>query len=202
MYHIVLTPLKQAKICEIYINKNAITIKHINEGMMMKAHKYENVEFVINHAGDDGIKLSLVWKKGGLYLSLSGLFLTDGSTWYELPVKDLENISVVSDEPLKLRLRIPSLDIMVSGQRAERLLALRHFLLPSISDEGGTDKLKSLLRFRALGIKESDMLSKLLGVEIQKIEDLSGIAKEKGYIDNDGNMTETGVRFIQPGEVE
>jgi hypothetical protein len=158
----------------------------------MKAHKYENVEFVINHSGDDGVKLALVWRKGGLYLSLSGLFLTDGAIWYELPVKELENITVVSDEPLKLRLKIPSLDILVSGQRAERLLALRHFLLPSISEEGGTDKLKSLLRFIAVGITEQELLCKLLGLEPQSVEDLRRIAVEKGYLDADGALTAAG----------
>jgi len=169
----------------------------------MKAQKYENVEFVINHSGDDGIKLSLVWRKGGLYLSLSGLFLTDGSTWYELPVKDLENITVVSDEPLKLRLQIPSLDIMVSGQRAERLLALRHFLLPSLSTEGGPDKLKSLLRFRALGITDPELLCKLLNLDVQNIEDLTAIAKDKGLIDSDGKLTEAGDSLIfVPGKKE
>jgi hypothetical protein len=162
----------------------------------MKAQKYENVEFVINHTGDEGIKLSLVWRKGGLYLSLSGLFLTDGSTWYELPVKDLENISVVSDEPLKLRLKIPSLDILVSGQRAERLLALRHFLLPSLSDEGSSDKLKSLLRFRAIGIHETELLCKLLNVDEQKVEDLKGIAREKGLMDQHDNLTDSGNALI------
>jgi len=162
----------------------------------MKAHKYENVEFVINHSSDDGIKLSLVWRKGGLYLSLSGLFLTDGSTWYELPVKDLENITVLSDEPLKLRLKIPSLDIMVSGQRAERLLALRHFLLPSISAEGGSDKLKSLLRFRALGITDKELLSKLLNVDAQNVENLMKIAREKSLVDSRGSLTKAGNSFI------
>ena len=166
----------------------------------MKAKKYENVEFVINHSGEDSVKLSLVWRKGGLYLSLSGLFLTDGSTWYELPVKDLENISVVSDEPLKLRLKIPSLDIMVSGQRAERLLALRHFLLPSISDEGGADKMKSLLRFRALGIDDKEVLSKLLDVEPQQVDDLSKLAVEKGFISDENEMTELGRAHIATKE--
>lgn len=158
----------------------------------MKAKKYENVEFVINYSGEDSIKLSLVWKKGGLYLSLSGLFLTDGSTWYELPVKDLENISIVSENPLKLRLKIPSLDILISGQRAERLLALRHFLLPSISDGSGADKLNSLLRFSALGIKEIEVLSKLLDVDDQKVEDLISVAKDKGYINQEDELTELG----------
>ena len=112
-------------------------------------------------------------------------------------MKDLENISIVNDEPLKLRLKIPSLDIMISGQRAERLLALRHFLLPSISPEGGADKLNSLLRFIALGIKQDDILSKLLDVDIQKIEDLTAVAKEKGYIGTDGELTEHGKNRIK-----
>ena len=168
----------------------------------MKAKKYENVEFVINHSGDDSIKLSLIWKKGGLYLSLSGLFLTDGSTWYELPVKDLENISVVSEDPLKLRLMIPSLDIMVSGQRAERLLALRHFLLPSISDQGGADKLKSFLRFSALGIKDVGVLSKLLNSDSQKVDELTGLAIEKGYLNEDRELTKLGNEYIEPKEEE
>ena len=158
----------------------------------MKARKYENVEFVINHSGDDSVKLSLIWKKGGLYLSLSGLFLTDGSTWYELPVKDFENISIVNDEPLILRLKIPSLDILISGKRAERLLALRHFLLPSISDGGSVDKLNSLLRFTALGIKEVEVLTKLLDVDAQKIDDLTSVAIEKGFISQEGKLTELG----------
>ena len=135
-------------------------------------------------------------------MSLSGLFLTDGSTWYELPVKDLENISVVSEDPLKLRLKIPSLDIMISGQRAERLLALRHFLLPSISDEGGADKMKSLLRFRALGITEKDVLSKLLDVDSQQVDDLSNLAIEKGYINDDYKLTELGNAQIAVKEEE
>lgn len=162
----------------------------------MKAQKYENVEFVINHSGEDGIKLALVWRKGGLYLSLSGLFLTDGSIWYELPVKELENITVVSDDPLKLRLKIPSLDILVSGQRAERLLALRHFLLPSLSDEGGSDKLKSLLRFVAIGVTDQELLCKLMGLEPQSVEDLRRIAQEKGLLDDGGQLTRAGKKAI------
>jgi hypothetical protein len=80
----------------------------------------------------------------------------------------------------------------VSGQRAERLLALRHFLLPSISEEGGTDKLKSLLRFIAVGITEQELLCKLLGLEPQSVEDLRRIAVEKGYLDADGALTAAG----------
>ena len=98
----------------------------------MKAQKYEDVEFVINQTTEN-FKANLIWKKGGLYLSLSGLFLTDGTVWYELPVKDLNNISIIREEPLKLKFKIPSFDVVISGDHAERLLALRHFLLPYIS---------------------------------------------------------------------
>ena len=158
----------------------------------MKAHKYENVEFVINHTTGSDVKMSLIWKRGGLYLSLSGLFLTDGATWYELPVKDLERISVVSDTPLKLRLKIPSLDIIISGQRAERLLALRHFLLPYIAGESDVDESDSLLKFWAIGIKDVNVLAKLLNVDEKTIEDLVEEAKMKGYLDDGNNLTQIG----------
>ena len=161
----------------------------------MKARKYENVEFVINHSTDE-MKLSLVWKKGGLYLSLSGLFLTDGNTWYELPVKELENISVVSDTPPKIRLKIPQLDIMISGERAEKLLALRHFLLPYISGEEPDSELKALLRFWGIGIKEPAILSKLLKIDVKDIEELITESRNKGFIDGDGEITADGNRMF------
>jgi hypothetical protein len=162
----------------------------------MKARKYENVEFVINHSTTEDVKMSLVWKKGGLYLSLSGLFLTDGATWYELPVKDLERISVLSDTPLKLRLQIPSLDIMISGQRAEKLLALRHFLLPYISGEGDKDIFSSFLKFWVIGIKDVVVLSKLLKTGTEKVNELLQTARERGYLDEDNNVTKLGEETI------
>jgi hypothetical protein len=161
----------------------------------MKARKYENVEFVINHSTDE-MKLSLVWKKGGLYLSLSGLFLTDGNTWYELPVKELENITVVSDAPPKIRLKIPQLDIMISGERAEKLLALRHFLLPYISGEKPDSDLKALLRFWGIGIRDAAILSKLLKIETDDIERLIAESKGKGLIGRDGEITPAGNRMF------
>ncbi|KYK26914.1 MAG: hypothetical protein AYK23_00545 [Candidatus Proteinoplasmatales archaeon SG8-5] len=161
----------------------------------MKARKYENVEFVINHSTDE-MKLSLVWKKGGLYLSLSGLFLTDGNTWYELPVKELENITVVSDTPPKIRLKIPQLDIMISGERAEKLLALRHFLLPYISGDEPDSELKALLRFWGIGIKDAPILSKLLKIDEETIEKLITESKDRGYIDGNGEITPAGNRMF------
>lgn len=165
----------------------------------MKARKYENVEFVINHSTDD-VKLSLIWKKGGLYLSLSGLFLTDGDTWYELPVRQLENISVISDSPLKLRIKIPSLDIMISGERAEKLLALRHFLLPYISGEKDDDEVKALLRFWGIDIRDVNVLSKLLNTESAKVVKLIDEAKAKGLIDENGDLSSKGNNMFPKDE--
>jgi len=166
----------------------------------MKAKKYENVEFVINHSGEDNIKLSLVWKKGGLYLSLSGLFLTDGSTWYELPVKDLENMRIAT-------LAMGTGKLTAYQKMLANYTKVDHFFwdpddpeAPSISDGGGVDKLNSLIRFIALGINEADVLSKLLDVDLQKIGDLISIAKEKGYIAEDGGITESGKAHINPKE--
>lgn len=171
------------------------------EGTGMKARKYENVEFVINHSTDD-VKLSLIWKKGGLYLSLSGLFLTDGETWYELPVRELENISVVSDSPLKLRIKIPSLDIMISGERAEKLLALRHFLLPYISGEKDDNDVKALLRFWGIEIRDVNVLSKLLNTEPARVAKLIDEAKTKGLIDGNGDLSSKGNNMFPKNENE
>lgn len=165
----------------------------------MKARKYENVEFVINHSSDD-MKLSLVWKKGGLYLSLSGLFLTDGNTWYELPVKELEHITVLSDAPLKLRLKIPSLDIMISGDRAEKLLALRHFLLPYISGTKGDTELRSMLRFWGIGIRDQKILAKLLNIEPARVKELISEAKSKHLLEKNGDLSRDGNHIISDGE--
>jgi hypothetical protein len=165
----------------------------------MKARKYENVEFVINHSTDE-MKLSLVWKKGGLYLSLSGLFLTDGSTWYELPVKELERITVISDTPLKLRLKIPQLDIMITGERAEKLLALRHFLLPYISGERQDSDLKSLLRFWGIGIKDTSVLSKLLKMEVTEVEEIINEARNKNLIDENDTISPDANRMFSEDE--
>ena len=161
----------------------------------MKARKYENVEFVINHSSDD-MKLSLVWKKGGLYLSLSGLFLTDGNTWYELPVKELEHITVLSDAPLKLRLKIPSLDIMISGDRAEKLLALRHFLLPYISGTKEDTELRSMLRFWGIGIRDQTILGKLLNIEPARVKELISEAKTKHLLEKNGDLSRAGDQLL------
>ena len=117
-------------------------------------------------------------------------------------LKELENITVISDAPLKLRLKIPELDIMISGERAEKLLALRHFLLPYISSERqeSDSDIKSLLRFWGIGIKDAVILSKLLKTDVTRINELIEEAKSKAFIDQNGNISPTGNNIFSDEE--
>ncbi|MGM0510332.1 MAG: hypothetical protein ACQESD_04305, partial [Thermoplasmatota archaeon] len=100
----------------------------------MKAQKVDNVSFAIEQEDPD-VRLNLVNKEGALYLSLSDLFLREDGNWYEIPIEKLQDIEVLSKEPLELKFSIPSLNIKVRGEYAEKLLALRHLLLPYIQEK-------------------------------------------------------------------
>lgn len=165
----------------------------------MKARKYENVEFTINQITDN-FQADIIWKKGGLYLSLSGLFLTDGTIWYELPVKDLDNISVIREEPLKLRIEIPSFDVVVSGENAERLLALRHFLLPYIHGRREKNEMKALLKLWAIGIRDTSTLHKLMGQEVREIELLIERARKNKLFYDNGDIAPNGNAILTDEE--
>ena len=166
----------------------------------MKAQKYEDVQFIISQDGDGEPNLNLIWKDGGLFLSLSGLFISDGDTWYELPVSDLVNVNVINEEPLQLRFKIPALDVVVTGKRAERLLALRHFLLPYIKHDRDRDGMKSLLKFWAVGIYDLDILVRLMGEEEGHIVTLIQKAKKDGLIADDDRVTEKGLSMLSADE--
>ncbi len=167
----------------------------------MKAQKYEDVEFIIDQKTDN-FKANLIWKKGGLYLSLSGLFLTDGTTWYELPVKDLDNISIIREEPLKLKFKIPSFDVTISGDHAERLLALRHFLLPYISGRIHGSEMKALLKLWAIGVREPTILKKLLGVDEEKVLELIAKARKDNILHQNGDIGPNGNNMLTDDERE
>jgi hypothetical protein len=166
----------------------------------MKAQKYEDVQYIISQDGDGEPNLNLVWKDGSLFLSLSGLFISDGDTWYELPVKDLVNVNVINEEPLQLRFKIPALDVVVTGKRAERLLALRHFLLPYIKREKDGSGMKGLVKFWAVGIMEIDILARLMGEEEAGVVQMMQEAKRGGLISEDGRVTEKGLALLSANE--
>lgn len=165
----------------------------------MKAQKYDNVEFTINQTNEN-FQANLIWKKGGLYLSLSGLFLTDGTVWYELPVKDLDNISIIRDDPLKLKFKIPSFDVVVSGDHAERLLALRHFLLPYISGKKHDNETKALLKLWAMGIRDVHILKNLMGMDEERVEELIEDARKAKVLQKNGDIGPNGNAMLTDKE--
>jgi hypothetical protein len=166
----------------------------------MKAQKYEDVQFIISQDGDGEPNLNLVWKDGGLFLSLSGLFISDGETWYELPVSDLVNVNIINEEPLQLRFKIPALDVVVTGKRAERLLALRHFLLPYIKHDRERSGAKVLLKFLAVGIFDLDILARLMGEDEGTIAGMLQDARKEGMVSDDGRVTEKGLSLLSADE--
>ncbi len=158
----------------------------------MELHKIENVNFSINQGSDSEHDINLVWKEGKLYLSLKNIMLTDGKRWYDIPIMELENIQVISENPIKLRFQLPSLDVIVTGNFAERLSALRHLLLPFIHprrEEIMKDSLSILLKFWSLGVRNPTALCTLLPLTAEEVRSLISLAKEENLIANDGKLT-------------
>ena len=184
----------------MYIKMNDHQVIETVRGEQMKAHKYEDVQFIISQNGDGEPTLNLVWKEGGLFLSLNGLILNEGDMWYEIPVSDLMNVNVINEDPLQLRFTVPSLSVVITGKRAERLLALRHFLLPYIGPTAQRDGMKALIKFWAVGVHDVEILSKLLGEESHHVISLVEKCRREGYIDKNDRVSETGLALLKPSE--
>ncbi len=98
----------------------------------MKAHKVDDVSFRVNlNASDTDIDLS--WKDGSLFLSIRGLLFEDRGGWFEVPITEVQYIRVLDNEPLKLLFGLGKVEIVVTGDNPNHLMALRHFLLPFVS---------------------------------------------------------------------
>ncbi len=149
----------------------------------MKATELDDIEFQICHTGKDALHLDLVWKQGQLFLSLKNLLMTDGESWFEISINELENIDIVGEDPLRLRFTFPGMQINVTGESAERLQALRHLLLPYTKKEG-TSKLKSLVKFWIMNIRDETVLANLLDLEIEGLRTLILAAEERGFLRN------------------
>ena len=101
----------------------------------MEMKKLETVSFAVNLLEDD-MNVELRWKNGELYLAISGIIVGVGDTFYEIPIKDIKNIEVIEENPLKLRLTLSDAVVTISGRSNERLRAMRHLLLPLVSASG------------------------------------------------------------------
>ena len=143
--------------------------------------------------------MGLLWKDGSLYLSISGLMLTDGDRWYSIPFKDLKDIEADEGEIL---LKIDGAEIRIKGENAERLMALRHLILPLIDgvpkeDELTVDVIKMLL----IGIKDRDVIGALLKKDPADIERIMENAEKNGYISG-YDVTGKGKALLSPEDME
>lgn len=167
----------------------------------MKAHIYEQVKFSIN-PDDSKMKINLVWKDGGLYLSMTGIYLTDGEVWYELPLTDLKTIEVESEDPLHISFKASSVNVTVSGDKAQRLLALRHFLLPYILGANEHEDILSLLKFMALGVNDLAVLSEILEADEIQVRLLCEKARNRGLIDSELKLTTKGRSLLDQKDLQ
>ncbi len=169
----------------------------------MELHKIENVDFSINDGLISDEDINLVWKEGELYLSLRNLVLKDKNRWYDFPLKELENVQIISEHPTKLKFQLPSLEVIVTGEYAERLLALRHFLMPLIHpkrEELMKENLNTLIKFWHLGVRNPVALATIMPLTVEEIRKLANHAKEEDLITPNGRLTEKGYERFSPEE--
>ncbi|MCX8173290.1 MAG: hypothetical protein N3F63_01590 [Thermoplasmata archaeon] len=78
--------------------------------------------------------VSVVWKKGELYLSCTSVLVSEeeNDRMYEVPLKEIRAIELDEDAELKLNFKFENGSLEVKGKDRETMLALRHFLLPLI----------------------------------------------------------------------
>lgn len=157
----------------------------------MKAQKVDDVNFTIEE-GDADLRFNMVEKDGSLYLSLSNLFFKSDDKWYEIPVERLQDIEIISKDPPELSFSLPSMKIEVKGDYAEKLLALRHLLLPYM-DEGKkeSEPLLDILKLKALGIQKPKAIADIVKFDVEEVEVFLKKAEEEGLL-KDGKITAKG----------
>ena len=162
--------------------------------MKTKLQKVEEITFRVSDA-DAESGLNLVWKDGALYISLSDMMMTDGNVWYEVPFRSLEDIGN-PDEGV-ITLIAENVSITLKGAQAERLMALRHLLLPLIErmPEDG-ELMRDFLKLLLVGIKDRNVISSLIKRDMNTVDELIDEAKSKGYISDGLDVTELGKRSL------
>ncbi len=164
--------------------------------MKTKLQKVGEITFRISDAGAEN-GLNLVWKGGALYISLSDMMMTDGDVWYEVPFRSLEDIGN-PDEGV-ITLVAENVSITLKGAQAERLMALRHLLLPLTErrPEDG-ELMRDFLKLLLVGIKDKDVISSLIKRDLKTVDELAAEAKSKGYVSDELDVTEKGKRKLPP----
>lgn len=165
----------------------------------MKAYELEEVRFAISPK-DSKLNIGLVWKNGKMYLAMSGIMISDGNMWYEIPIEKINDMTITDDEPPRLHIKIPALNIEVSGERAETLMALRHFLLPQIQQDE-EEELATLVKLWGAGLQSPLLISSLMKTDEMQVHRLIEEGEEKGYISKDG-ITEKGLSILSEEDRE
>ncbi|MEM3396361.1 MAG: hypothetical protein QW620_02550 [Thermoplasmata archaeon] len=101
-------------------------------GMVLK--KMQPVAFNVVFSSLNPV-LSVVWKKGELYLSTTSVLVSenDANKWYEVPLREISAIEIEEEEKeFKLNFKFENGSLEVKGRDRETMVALRHFLLPLI----------------------------------------------------------------------
>lgn len=168
----------------------------------MKAQKVDDIKFAIKQEYPD-IDIDITRKKGELFLSISDIFFKEGDKWYEIPLTKLENIKIINKDIPELEFTIPALKVRVEGEYAEKLLALRHLLLPYIKREGvgREEPMKSILKLWGLGLQKREAIADLLDMDEAEISKYISKARSEGLIKDD-ELTDEGRSLLEGDEKE
>ncbi|MCK4718376.1 MAG: hypothetical protein KAT70_06885 [Thermoplasmata archaeon] len=147
--------------------------------MKVKTQKLDDIRFSIQ---DGEVGLSLEWRSGELFLTMRGVVIRDGETWYEIPVKDLLDVCVLEGKPKRISLSLHSAKVIIAGENAEFLEALRHFLLPYVEVRSETSVMGAFLKLWALGLRDIDSLANVLALGPEVIAALIEQAEREGLI--------------------
>ncbi len=161
--------------------------------------KVDTIMFRISQEHDD-VRMELMWRDGSIYLSISNVMITDGERWYAIPFEELRGIDVLGDDSISLR--IEGAHIRVRGENAERLMALRHLLLPlieSVPEDG--ELLRDLIKLLLLGIKDEDIIASLLKRDRNEICRIMENADMEGYLEG-SEVTVKGKSLLSEEERE
>ena len=103
-------------------------------GSTLKATKITDGNFDINLTPGENTAIRLQLKEGELYLSISGVLLSGKGLWYELPLKDIITVEIAEEEPFQIKFIMENIEVVLKGNNPLHLKALRHFLLPFVSN--------------------------------------------------------------------